>query len=206
MTGPPAPTPVRADLLALTTEALAALSNRGLVKRAIREVEAGAAPSIGIDANGTVLGAHPDGAASTLPPGAGLGSCTCGAAAVCRHLLATVLAYQATAAAPVAPAASTTVWSPGEFTDEALAALVGARALGSARRAYRAGYVARVRRPTPSRPEPSVELSSCTVRFLVPHELGYARADAADGSRPDAIPLAVWAFRAADSADPVGTL
>ncbi|MEV4125215.1 hypothetical protein [Nocardia sp. NPDC049707] len=46
---------------------------------------------------------------------------------------------------------------------------------------------------------PSVELAAVTVRFLVPGDLGYARADAARGARPDAIALAVWAFQVADA-------
>jgi hypothetical protein len=202
--------PTRADLLALNTEALGALSNRGLVKRAVRDVEAGSGPAVSVEADATVVGVHPDGAHVTLPPGAALGSCTCGAPGICRHVLATVLAYQAGTAATAAPTATapaeSTVdsWSPGEFTDAALEALVGSRALTAARRAYRAGYQARVRRPTSQRPEPIVELASCTVRFLVPHELGYAHADAATGARPDAIPLAVWAFRAADERQPDG--
>jgi hypothetical protein len=165
--------PTRADLLALNTEALGALSNRGLVKRAVRDVESGSGPAISVEADATVVGIHPDGARVTLPPGAALGSCTCGAAGICRHVLATVLAYQAgtagTGAATVASAAESTVdtWSPGEFTDAALEALVGTRALTAARRAYRAGYQARVRRPTSQRPEPIVELASCTVRLPV---------------------------------------
>ncbi|MEV6276147.1 hypothetical protein [Nocardia sp. NPDC051832] len=58
-----------------------------------------------------------------------------------------------------------------------------------------------MRRATAGDPVPSVELASVTVRFLVPRDLGYARADAARGARADAIALAVWAFQVADSVD-----
>lgn len=92
-------------------------------------------------------------------------------------------------------------WSPAEFTDEHLRELLGARAFTAARRAHRAGYRAKVHRPTVADPVPSVELSAVTVRFLVPNEIGYARADAARGSRTDAIALAVWAYRVADELD-----
>jgi hypothetical protein len=47
-----------------------------------------------------------------------------------------------------------------------------------------------------------VELGSCTVRFLVRAESDYARSDAAPGAGDDAVPLAVWAFRAADQFEP----
>ncbi|MFI6866804.1 hypothetical protein [Nocardia sp. NPDC050406] len=93
-------------------------------------------------------------------------------------------------------------WSPAEFSDEQLRDLLGARAISAARRARRTGYRAKVRRATGRDPVPSVELSAVTVRFLVPKELEYARADAARGARTDAIALAVWAFRVADELEP----
>ncbi|MEV6768555.1 hypothetical protein AB0N05_07955 [Nocardia sp. NPDC051030] len=93
-------------------------------------------------------------------------------------------------------------WSPGEFTDDQLRALLGTRAFTAARRAHRMGYRVTVRRATTADPVPSVEMSTVTVRFLVPGDLGYARADAARGTRTDAIALAVWAFRVADAIDP----
>ncbi|MFC9896333.1 hypothetical protein ACFVMC_21805 [Nocardia sp. NPDC127579] len=95
-----------------------------------------------------------------------------------------------------------TVWSPGEFGDDELRKVVGVRAFGVAVRARRSGYRARVRRATAADPVPSVELASVTVRFLVPGDLGYARADAASGARADAIVLAVWAFQVADARSP----
>lgn len=93
-------------------------------------------------------------------------------------------------------------WSPADFTDDQLRELLGARAFTAARRARRTGYRAKVRRATAQDPVPSVELSAVTVRFLVPRELAYARADAARGARTDAIALAVWAVQAADALDP----
>lgn len=86
----------RADLLALDFDTLAALANRGLVKRAAKELDAGggAVPSAGAD--GTLAGEFPDGTRVSLPPGAGLGqgTCTCGAPGICRHLLGLVLVWQ----------------------------------------------------------------------------------------------------------------
>ncbi|GID72389.1 hypothetical protein Ade02nite_10300 [Paractinoplanes deccanensis] len=85
---------MRADLRALTPATLAELTNRGLVKRATRELER-EAPKLSEDADGTVHAVFPDGTATDLPPG-GLdaGTCSCGAAGVCRHVLGLVLAYQ----------------------------------------------------------------------------------------------------------------
>lgn len=189
----------RGDLLALTDDALVSLANRGLVKRATKDVDAGNGPAIEVDEGLTVLGRFADGTVATLPAGAalGAGSCSCPVNGICRHLLAVVLAYQrahdggATADAPVR-------WTPAEFDDDALEALLGARTLAAARRVHKLGYGATVRRPTAGVPVPEVELSSCTVRFLVPHELGYVYADAAKGKRDEVVALAVWAFREAD--------
>ncbi|WP_433826119.1 hypothetical protein ACQP2E_29000 [Actinoplanes sp. CA-015351] len=202
--------PVREDLLALDPDALAALANRGLVKRAAREVER-EAPELSAGEGSTVVAEFADGMRTELPAG-GLeqGSCSCGATAVCRHVIALILAYQATAgaarspagAAPdpagAAPGSAVRGWSPGEFGDEEVVSRIGARLVAAARRAERAGYSARVRRGT----VPVVELPSATVRFLVPGDLGYVHTDARAGVRDDVIALAVWAFRVADELHP----
>ncbi|MQY09337.1 hypothetical protein [Actinomadura macrotermitis] len=189
----------RADLLALTPDGLAALANRGLVKRAAKELDAGNIPDLACDGDGTVHAGFGDGARATLPAGAGLeaATCTCGAAGVCRHRIGAVLAYQRQEPAAAEPE-PVPDWSPGAFDDDALAAVVGARALTAARRTLRTGYGARVRRPTAADPAASVELAACTVRFLVPGELGYVHTDAGTTGRGEAVVLAVWAFRAAD--------
>ncbi|MET0423530.1 MAG: hypothetical protein ABW046_06625, partial [Actinoplanes sp.] len=78
---------MRADLLALTPGTLAELTNRGLVKRAVRELER-EAPELSEDAGGVVRAVFPDGTITELPPG-GLeaGKCGCGALGVCRHVV-----------------------------------------------------------------------------------------------------------------------
>ena len=188
----------RADLLALSDDTLSALANRGIVKRAVREVADGKGPSVAEAGDGTVTGTFADGTEVVLAPGATLeqSRCSCPASGVCRHRVMAVIAYRDRPAP-----AEWTPWSPAEFTDEELEALVGSRVIAAARKAFRGGYRARVRRPSAEDPVPTVELASCAVRFLVPRELGYARVDAARGAREDAVALAVWAFRAADEAD-----
>src|SRR6187399_3212284 len=84
----------RADLRALTPDALAALSNRGLVKRAQKELEAGQVPTLEELPDGTVVGRFGD-VETRLPPQTALRDvpCTCGAVGVCRHKLIVVLTY-----------------------------------------------------------------------------------------------------------------
>jgi hypothetical protein len=188
----------RADLLALTDDTLSALANRGIVKRSVREVAEGKGPSVAESADGTVTGTFPDGTEVVLAPGATLerARCSCPSSDVCRHRVMTVIAYRdQPAPTEWAP------WSPADFTDGDVEALAGSRVLAAARKAFRAGYRARVRRPSAEDPVPTVELASCTVRFLVPQEIAYARVDAARGAREDAVALAVWAYRVADELD-----
>lgn len=188
---------MRSDLLALTADGLAALANRGLVKRATKELDAGTGPAVEVAPDGTVHGKFADGVASSLPPGTPLeaAACSCGAPGVCRHRIALVLAYQRSAEQP----AAVTDWSPGSITDEDLIKRFGERTVQQARKAFRAGYPVTVRRPATDDPAATAELPACTVRFLVPDDLGYVHTDATAARKDEAIILAVWAFRAADA-------
>lgn len=187
---------MRADLHALTPEALAALANPGLVKRAQRELGAGQGPTVEEAADGTVTGTFPDGAKASLPPGTSLreAPCSCGAVTVCRHRVALALAYAAKA--PVAEAPVTSA-SPGAIDDAALEAGLGKRTLERARR-QAPGTVVHVQRGEGGEP-PRAGLPSCTVRFLVPTDPTWARCDCAAAGRCEHVALAVWAFRQADA-------
>lgn len=201
--GATTPSGARADLLALTPDTLASLANRGLVKRAAKELDAGAAPELTTEPDTTVRALFGDSTLAVLPPGSGLdnGTCSCAAPGVCRHLIALVLAYQRRAgdSSGDAPAPAPD-WSPGSIEDDVLATAMGARPVAAARRAFHQGYGAVVHRATAGRPEPWVELPACTVRFPVPGEIGYATTDATAALRGEVVTLAVWAFRAADAA------
>lgn len=89
--------PMRDDLLELTPEALTALANAGFVKRAQKDVAAGAMPALVVDGDGTVHASFDDGVRTSLPPGRTLrdAACSCTASGMCRHRVMLVLAYQA---------------------------------------------------------------------------------------------------------------
>ncbi|AYZ64539.1 hypothetical protein EGY31_14330 [Burkholderia multivorans] len=89
--------PMRDDLLELTSEALTALANAGFVKRAQKDVAAGAVPALVVDGDGTVHASFEDGVRTSLPPGRTLrdAACSCTASGMCRHRVMLVLAYQA---------------------------------------------------------------------------------------------------------------
>lgn len=205
----------RPDLLALTPQAIASLSNLGLVKRAQKELEQGKGPRLEELPDGTVVGAFEDGNTARLVPGKGLkdSPCSCNATGVCRHRVAVALAYPAhvkqgseASATPTGEEPSQEPpWSPGSVRDEALAELLPRRSLERAEALRERGYLAQVRRGTfVGEDVPTVSLATCTVRFLVPRDAGYARCDCSTGTACEHLPLAIWAFRAADSKDATG--
>ncbi len=193
----------RPDLLALGPEALASLSNVGLVKRAQRELAEGPGPALVEEDDGTVVGTFADGVVARLPPNKPLkeAPCTCGAAGVCRHRVAVALAYKPwhEAAHEAGPPPSARVpqdWSPGQIDDATLERVVGPKVLERARSVLKKGLLASVDRHG----VPTAKLPSCTVRFLVPGDVAYARCDCAQaGGGCEHLALAVWAFRAADA-------
>ena len=202
----------RPDLLALTPQAIASLSNLGLVKRAQKEIEQGKGPRLEELADGTVVGTFEDGNTARLLPGKSLkdSPCTCNATSVCRHRVAVALAYPSFSSASAAPtpekageaAPPEPPWSPGSVEDTALAELLPRRSLERAEALRERGYLAQVRRGTfVGEDVPTVALATCTVRFLVPRNLGYARCDCSVGTGCEHLPLAIWAFRTADEKD-----
>lgn len=195
----------RADLLALTPDALVRLANVGLVKRAQKEVDGGILPALVEDADGTVVASARDGATTRLARGIALQQtmCSCGSAQVCRHRIAAVLAYQHQhAAAPVHEVADP-LWDPGTITDEALLVCCGAPGVARADAMLAHGLVATTRpgsRSATGQPmPPSVALATATVQFLVPHDVAYAKCDCARGQGCEHVILAVRAFRRAPS-------
>jgi hypothetical protein len=189
----------RHDLLALTDDSLAALTNRGLVRRARAEIEAGQGPRLEEAEDGTVTGRFPDGTVATLAPGVPIreAPCSCGATNACRHRVAVALAYRRWhESASSDLVVSSVSWSPADVDDAALRAHVGTRTLERAKQLRRLGCDVEVSQGREGR-APEARLPTCTVRFLVPGDLAYARCDCRAEQQCEHIPLAVWAFREA---------
>ncbi|MCA9790204.1 MAG: SWIM zinc finger family protein [Candidatus Eremiobacteraeota bacterium] len=179
---------MRSDLLALSPDKLAALANRGLVKRAQKMV-AEAPPRLELLEDGTLLAR--DGEVETrLPAGVPLTETTCSCQArMCRHRLAAVLAYAAQG-----QSRALRVWSPGEFSDDALERLMGSRAFARARAEARRGLVGEIG----SEEVPTVRLATTTIRFLVEGHLEHARCDCQQRTACPHLALAVWLWQAAE--------
>jgi hypothetical protein len=212
---------MRTDLLELSGAILTALANPGLVKRAQREVEQGkfGEPSVAVDE--TVEVVVDDGSVVTFPVGSGInGSCTCGAAGICRHRIGAVLRYQQAASpAKVEVAAETTkgahavaAQEPEESvdpfsyplpTDAEISAVVPGKTVELAKRSRSRGYLAVVFAMDRSDPEETVpcvvELGTTTVRFLLAADLRYARCDCAKRTACEHVAMASWALHAATS-------
>jgi hypothetical protein len=194
----------RSDLLALSPDDLAALSTRGKVKEAAKDLDDhGVTGEVAESADGGVRVAWSDGRTSELPPGATLraGKCSCGAVGTCKHLVRLVLLYQRWAAAP--PAASEP-WDPGAISDDELARHFRPSALRKIRDQFDAGVLAELVRG--ARPVARFSVPVGRVRFLVPGDVRYARCDCAKPAPCDHVPLAVWAFRRLPAARAAGVI
>ncbi len=194
----------RPDLMALSPDDLAVLSNRGTVKRAVRELESGEVTGeLDEAADGALTARWSDGVECRLPPGKVIadGRCTCAATELCRHLVRTVLAYQRRAASSAAdagggagiPSGPAEPWDPGRITDEALAAAFKPAVLTKARGEYQQGLLVELVRG--AKPSARFHVPPHTVRFLVPGDLRYTHCDCAEPAPCRHVPPAVWAFR-----------
>ncbi|WCS26617.1 hypothetical protein LOK46_07240 [Methylobacterium sp. NMS14P] len=206
----------RPDLRALTDDGLIQLANAGLVKRALREVAAGAGPALAEADDGTVEARFADGTVTRLGPGRppDAATCTCPASGMCRHRVALVVAYRAAAVADgpaegaaegaaggmadgaAVPAAEAVAWDPGTLDGAALEAGLGGAAAAELRRLLAAGITVELERGA----VPAARLPTATVRFLVPDAVGYARCDCAAGGGCAHVALAIRAFREAAGA------
>ena len=204
----------RADLLALTIDDLMVLSNRGLVKRAQKELAAGKLSyEMEEMATGALKFVWSDEAVCELPKDEALGDrhCNCTATTLCRHLIRSVLAYQAEMTALSAESTTDssplkdsitqkqavspveTVWNPGDITDDVLKAYFRPAQLKKLKQEFTANQVIEVTRSR----KPTAQLHSFphTLRFLVPHDPRYTYCDCIYDSPCPHVPLAIWAFR-----------
>src|SRR5215470_16590642 len=194
----------RPDLIALSADDLAALANRGLVKRAQRECEAGELTSQWeVSGDGTVSAIWSDGAACTLPGGGTVkdAQCSCGALGLCRHVLRTVLAWQqrefAAGSADDRRPPELERWDPGRIDDAALERQVARTVLIRADSLWSQGVLAELLRS--AKPSAHFHCPGHTVRFPVPDDLRYAQCSCADPAPCVHAVLAVRAFRLLDA-------
>jgi hypothetical protein len=183
----------RSDLHALTADDLVTLANRGLLRRAERDLES-ETPTMEEKDNGTIQARWSDGSICTLPPGAVFSArlCTCLATSVCRHLLGTVIAYQRQTQ-KAEPPSPTTPWDPGAIDDAALAQHFKKPALNQAHQWFDAGQVIELVRSC--KPLAHFHTLGHTVRYLVPGELAYARCNCTETPPCRHALLGVLAFR-----------
>lgn len=196
----------RQDLLALSPDDLASLSNRGTVKRALRELESGTLTyEIREGDDGAILVTWSDGIDCRFPAEAAVDAaiCSSGGTGLTRHVVRSVLAYQRhhmgespsanAGIAAEAEAVRHAVWDPGAITDEQLKAHFRKTAVTRARQRYARGVLVELVRS--EKPWARFLDEPCMVRFLVPGDLRYIQADCAETALPLLACCAVWAFR-----------
>jgi hypothetical protein len=193
----------RADLLALSLDDLTALTNRGTVKRAQRELEAKECTGTLEETDaGDVTAEWSDGVECRLPAGGVVrdGRCSCAAVGLCRHLIRTVLFYQQQQASRPSPGEAPQppqAWDPGTISDDDLARRFKPRDLARLRQQFEEGLLIELVRGV--KPNARFHLQACLVRFLVPGDPRYTHCDCAEAAPCSHVPLAVWAFRLLDA-------
>jgi hypothetical protein len=186
----------RPDLLALTPDDLAAMANRGLVKRAQKELEANTfTAQWNEEQDGTIQAKWSDGVTCILPGGKTLkeARCDCAATELCRHILRTVLAWQQqqqTSAASVTPIEP---WDPGRITDEMIEGQTSKAVRDRAALLWSQGVLAELLRS--AKPSARFHCPGHTIRFPVPDDLRYAHCSCSDPAPCVHAILAVRAFR-----------
>jgi hypothetical protein len=196
---------VRDDLAHLTPEALAQLTNVGLVKRAVRELAGGYRPKIELDDAQTLTAHFDDGIECTWPQGTTIRNalCNCGAAGLCRHRLIAALAYREQAAfdGEDGQQLSPAMRDVASVSDEDLGRLIPVGLMQAAERMRSEGIVVDVHRRGAGEPCDTARLPSATVRFWAGGAIEAARCDCVAASACEHVALGVWAFRAAQGSN-----
>lgn len=191
----------RPDLLVLTPDDLAALANRGLVKRARKELDSAKVEAEWSEEDDTITAHWSDRVSCTLPGGQTVreATCDCAAFGMCRHIIRTILAYQdhhqnspqATHALHESPHPKS--WDPGKISDETIEAQVPKPVLALAKRLWSQGTLVELLRNC--KPSARFHLPGHTVRFPVPEDIRYALCSCADPAPCVHSVLAIRAFR-----------
>ncbi len=186
---------MRQDLLALTTDDLAVLSNRGLVKRALKDLDEGSLSYEAVeDLHGNVCLRWSDEVECILPLEEELSDrhCTCAATTICRHLIRSVIAYQRTTNSQSQVDTKSIAWNPGEISDTELAKYFNKATLTRTRQSFESGHIIELIKS--SKPIARIHTLAYTVRFLVSGDIRYTYCDCSDAPCRHVL-FAVWAFR-----------
>ncbi len=201
---------MRQDLILLTEDDLATISNRGNVKRCKKELAKGKVDVEieEMDDEGGLRFVWSDDITCTFPADAVVrdAECDCPATSMCRHIIRSVMAYQAWAEEhgagedadedtqdELVSARDMEPWDPGELTDEQIDEEFTTARRRKARRAYKDGLVVELIRST--KPVARFHKIGHTLRFQVPGDLRYTRCDCDEEAPCVHVPMAIWAFR-----------
>jgi hypothetical protein len=176
---------MRQDLLLLTSDDLVTLSNRGIVKRAQQEMQSlELQAKFQEDAAGNVEVQWSDEVCCKLPANVTIaqGQCSCPATILCRHIVRSVLAYQAKDLNTEQPEPVAIAWNPAEISDELLNTQYSKSQLARLRSQYAAGLVIGVNCGT----KPTAHFHTLSLN---------THCDCSEAAPCSHVPLAVWAFR-----------
>ena len=197
---------MRDDLAHLSPEALAQITNAGLVKRAVRELAAGYRPQIALDDLQTIEARFDDGVSCHWPRSTTIQNarCSCGASSVCRHRVIVALACRERASAATGSSSSDEITPPtaalrevASVSDDELARVIPVSALQEAERLRAGGIAIDIRLRAAGEPCDTARLPSATVRFWAGGAIEAARCDCVAATGCAHVALGVWAFRAA---------
>ncbi len=189
----------RHDLLQLEDDDLAAISNRGNVNRAKREMAKGELTVEIQEFEGTVTFNWSDDVKCIFPADKTLAEsrCSCPATTVCRHLIRSVLAYQDTHEDVAAERPILQPWNPGGIEDDVMADVFGAGSLRRAKQLFEDGVVAELVQST--RPSARFHGLGHTVRFMVENDPRYTQCDCQERAPCTHAAMAIYAFRGLDA-------
>ncbi|HEX3029081.1 MAG TPA: hypothetical protein VHT34_07230 [Clostridia bacterium] len=192
---------MRKDLLTISEADLEVFTNRGTVKRAVRDLdEALFIGTLNETDDGLVEVLWSDGAVCRFPPDVLIkdGRCTCPSTSMCRHLVRTVLFYQRFHAEAAIDGETGTLseWDPGDISDADIEALVSPNHLVKAKKLFSEGLLVECIRS--SKPYAVIHGLGIMVRFPVHGDFRYAHADCEGNMGAIGSAIAVWAFRLLD--------
>ena len=212
------------DLLALTNDDLTVLSNRGLVKRSLKELNSNKFTYQIIENEAETIVLWSDDVKCILPATEKISDrhCTCSATNICRHLIRSILLYQQkhqelkkgnnsqTTETEVIPEneqkeeeekeikniSSTKPWNPAIISDTQLASYFSKATLTRYRNEFESDRVIEVIKGI--KPIARIHSLAYTVRFLVEGNLDYTYCDCNETAPCRHVLYAIWAFRLLD--------